>query len=294
MDNQFERLKRQYKDIPIPDQLDFLVNQSIRQAIKPRRRKVAGMRWFAGTAAAVVIFIAGINTSPNFAQAMSEVPVIGQLVKVLTIKEWKVEQPTAKATLQVPSITNMDNKSLEAALNDKYMEEAKKLYEDFTAEMERLKQNGGGQLGVNSGYVVKTDNDQVLAIGRYVVNTVNSSSTTFQYDTIDKNNQLLITLPSLFKDDRYISIISDNIKMQMKQQMKDDPKKSYWVEGVPNQVNTYFKAIAQDQNFYIGDDGKLVISFNKYDVAPGYMGVVEFVIPTEALADVLVSHAYLK
>ncbi|TMV43311.1 DUF3298 and DUF4163 domain-containing protein [Paenibacillus mesophilus] len=294
MDNQFERLKRQYKDIPIPDQLDFIVNQSIKQAVKSRKRKSASRRRLTGIAAAVVIFVAGINTNPNFAKAMSEVPVIGQLVKVLTIKEFKVEEPTAKATLQVPAITILDNKSLETALNDKYMEEAKKLYQDFTTEMDRLKQNGGGQLGVNSGYTVKTDNDQILAIGRYVVNTVNSSSTTFQYDTIDKKNQLLITLPSLFKDDRYISIISENIKVQMKQQMKDDPKKAYWVEGVPNQTNTYFKAIAQNQNFYINNDGKLVISFNKYDVAPGYMGVVEFVIPTGTLADVLVSHAYLK
>ncbi|MFB8736384.1 hypothetical protein ACEQPO_30285 [Bacillus sp. SL00103] len=34
------------------------------------------------------------------------------------------------------------------------------------------------------------------------------------YDTIDKKNHVLITLPSLFKDDRYIDVISENIKEQ--------------------------------------------------------------------------------
>ncbi|MDU5177028.1 RsiV family protein, partial [Clostridium sp.] len=41
-------------------------------------------------------------------------------------------------------------------------------------------------------------------------------------------------------------------------------------------------------------EGKLVISFDKYEVAPGYMGVVEFVIPTEILSDSLVSNEYIK
>lgn len=32
----------------------------------------------------------------------------------------------------------------------------------------------------------------------------------------------------------------------------------------------------------------------KYEVAPGYMGVVEFQIPTEVIKDALVSHEYIK
>jgi hypothetical protein len=46
-------------------------------------------------------------------------------------------------------------------------------------------------------------------------------------------------------------------------------------------------------NFYINEDGKLVISFNEYDVAPGFMGVVEFVIPTDLIKDLLVSDYYI-
>lgn len=286
MNEQLEQLKSKYKNTPIPDELDFVVKKAIKQS---KKRHGSRMKSLVGVGAAAIIFVTGINASPAFAKALSDVPLVGSLVKVLTFTEYKVDEETANANIKVPAITNMENKTLEATLNNKYLEESKKLYSDFTAETEELKKNGGGHTGVDSGYEVKTDNDQILSIGRYVVNTVGSSSTTFKYDTIDKKNQLLITLPSLFKDDSYISLISENIKEQMRQQMKADPDKTYWVD---DQMD--FDRIAKDQSFYINNEGKLVISFDKYEAAPGYMGMVEFIIPTDVIADALVSHVYIK
>lgn len=71
----------------------------------------------------------------------------------------------------------------------------------------------------------------------------------------------------------------------------------YWVrdgEGVEEDLIEVFETIKEDQNFYITEQGKLVIAFDKYEVAPGYMGLVEFEIPTELLSDVLVSNEYIK
>ncbi|MFU1793173.1 hypothetical protein ACM1RC_04840 [Paenibacillus azoreducens] len=34
--------------------------------------------------------------------------------------------------------------------------------------------------------------------------------------------------------------------------------------------------------------------FDEYEVSPGYMGVVEFIIPTPVITDALVSNAYIK
>jgi hypothetical protein len=149
---------------------------------------------------------------------------------------------------------------------------------------------------VDSGYVIKTDNDDILSIGHYIVNTVGSSSTVFKYDTIDKKNEVLITLPSLFKDNSYIETISENIKEQMLENNKLDESKFYWVEGIEGEVDDslLFKTISDTQNFYINDDAKLVISFDKYEVAPGYMGVLEFVIPTDILTDILVGNEYIR
>ncbi|WNR46743.1 RsiV family protein [Paenibacillus roseipurpureus] len=293
MDEKIEQMKQQYMDIPIPAELDFIVNRAIQLHKKKSKRS---MKWVAAAAAAVVILVAGLNTSPALAQSLSEVPYVGKIMKVLTFRAYTFDDGAHIAKIEVPIITNIDNKTLEESLNTKYLEESKELYASFMTDMEKMKASGKeGHLGVDSGYVVKTDNDLILAVGRYVVNTVGSSSTTFQYDTIDKKNQLLITLPSLFRDESYVQTISQNIKEQMLQRMKDDPSKVYWVEGAPIDAKmAIFKTIKKDQSFYINAQNKLVIVFQKYEVTPGYMGVVEFVIPTNLISEQLSTHAYLS
>lgn len=298
-DKNLQQLKKNYMDVPIPVELDFIVKKSLEDngvKITNSRSNFKGIKIAAASiVAATALFTVGVNSSPVFAASLSNVPVVGSIVKILTFREYTVNEDSYNADIKVPSIQGLENKDLENNLNDKYLTENKKLYEDFMADMEDMKSNGDGHLGVSSGYVVKTDNDKLLSIGRYVVNTVGSSSTTMKYDTIDKQSEILITLPSLFKNDSYVNIISENIKKQMIEQNKADENKFYWVEGIEKDINMdLFEKISKDQNFYINSEGKLVISFDKYEVAPGYMGVVEFVIPTEILSDSLVSNEYIK
>lgn len=292
-------LKKEYLKTPIPGGLDLLVKETLRNGgvhkmkVKNMFKKISIPA--ASIAAAAAILIITVNLSPAFASTLSKVPLVGGIIKVLAIKEYNVNDDQYNANIKVPSINGMENRTLENSLNEKYLAENKKLYERFIADMESLKKNGGGNLGVESGYTVKTDTDRILSIGRYVVNTVGSSSTTMKYDTIDKKNEILITLPSLFKDDKYIDVISENIKEQMIEENKADKKKFYWVEGIEqNGTMELFNKILSKQNFYINPEGKLVISFDKYEVAPGYMGIVEFIIPTEAISGLLVSKDYIN
>ncbi|MDD1504628.1 DUF3298 domain-containing protein [Lysinibacillus sp. CNPSo 3705] len=295
MDEKLKELEKQYNEVSIPKELDFVVENALKQGKKKRKKRAP--QWLLGSAAAAMLFTAGLNVSPAMARTLSDIPVVGSVVKVLTWTEYEVKEETYDANIKVPSIENLENKDLANALNEKYRSEGKALYNDFIAEVGDLKANGGGYLGVDSGYDVKTDNDQILSIGRYTVNTVGSSSTTMHYDTIDKQNEILITLPMLFKDNNYIKTISENIKEQMREQMAiPNPRKVYWVNGAglpDEEVTDNFTAIKADQQFYISDKGKLVISFDKYEVAPGYMGVVEFEIPTNVLKKDLVSSNYI-
>jgi len=299
MNEKLEILRRNYMEIAIPSELDFVVGEALQKMgmSKMMRKNRFKKTKIAATAAvaAFALLIAGVNASPVFAAALTKVPVVGSVVKVLTFREYAVNDGTFNSNIEVPAIQGLENKGLESSLNGKYLEEGKKLYEQFNVEMEELKANGGGHLGVDSGYEVKTDNEDILSIGRYTVNTVGSSSTTMKYDTIDKKNGILITLPSLFKDDSYVDRISENVKSQMLEQNKADGDKLYWVAGI-EEVSSMelFDKISKEQSFYINPEGKLVISFDKYEVAPGYMGVVEFVIPTEVLSDILVGKGYIK
>lgn len=283
-----EQLKNKYKDIPIPSELDRVVEQALRK--KNNKKPLAW--WGAGVAAAAVIFTTSLNISPALAKSLSDVPVVKNIVEVLTFKEYHLNEGNYEADIQVPKVDNMENTSLQESLNNKYLAESQQLYEKFMSEMEAQKAFGeDGHLRIESGFEIKTETEQILSIGRYVEETMASSMTTIHYDTIDKQNQLLITLPILFKDSSYQEIISENIKQQMRQQMAEDESKVYWIE--PSDPDA-FTTIKENQNFYINADNQLVISFNEYEVAPGYMGTVEFVIPTEELQGVLVSNEYLK
>lgn len=293
MHDKLNRMKEQYESTPIPDELSSIVNKTI----ATRRKKNRALPWIASVAAACALLFAGVNASPAFAKAMSDVPVLGEIVKVMTIREYAEQDDNTAVHIETPGIANLGNAELEQTLNNKYLEENKKLYENFKDEVAQLNQEGGGHLSLDSGYEVVTDNEQLLTLLRYVVESAGGSAESRQYDTIDKINHLVITLPSLFKDDSYIQVISNNIKEQMRQQMQDNPDNIYWVEqpGVePELPEDLFQTIDKDQNFYISPSGKLVISFNEYDVAPGYMGVVEFTIPTEVIQDLLVSNEYIR
>ncbi len=291
-----EQLKQEYNNIQVPIELDFIVRTSIQQGRKNMKRKntvkiikVAS----ASVAASFVLLTAGVNTSPVLANTLAKVPVVGGIIKVLTFREYKLDDGNYNANVQVPEIQGLENKELENSLNEKYLKESQELYDQFMEEVKELEQAGGGHMGVDSGYVVKTDTDKILSIGRYVVNTVGSSSTVFKYDTIDKENQILISLPGLFKDDTYIDIISDNIRSQMKEQMEADENIIYWIDEQDDMVEP-FEKISKEQGFYISEEGKLVIAFDKYEVAPGYMGTAEFVIPSDILSEILVGNEYIK
>ncbi len=295
-----EQIKEDYLATPIPEELDLLVKDVLKESgvkMYDEKKIFRGLKVAAASlVASLLLLTAGVNTSAAFAQTMLKVPLVGNIVEVVTFREYTFDQNTFNAKIKTPAISGLGDKELEDSLNQKYLAENEGLYLQFLREIEDMEELGGGHLGVDSGYIVKTDNERILAIGRYVVNIVGSSSTVFKYDTIDKEKEILLTLPSLFKDDSYVRLISENIKKQMLEQHRADENNIYWLPEIQDDdvYVEFFEEIEARQSFYINPANKLVISFDKYEVAPGYMGVVEFEIPTEAIADILVGQEYIN
>ncbi len=298
-DRKLEAMKHEHKIIPIPDELDFVVRKALKQAnVQPtvKKKNIKGLYAALSVATVATFFVTGVNTNKSFASTVSKVPVLSSLAKVVTFHEFSINEDQSKANIKVPKITGLENKKLEESLNEKYLSEGKALFDKFKEEVRYAKGIGGAHLGIKSGYEVKTDNDQILSIKRYEVSTSNGYSAT-QFDTIDKQNEILIKLPSLFKNDDYIDLISENIKKQMIERYEVDKENNYfWVEGIPSDLEPagLFQKINKNQNFYINKDGKLVICFEKYEVAPGAYGESEFIIPSTILKDSLVSNTYIK
>ena len=82
----------------------------------------------------------------------------------------------------------------------------------------------------------------------------------------------------------YITPISENIKEQMRSQMENDENISYWLDDEMEELN--FNEITEETDFYINQNNDVVICFNEGDVAPMYMGMIEFEIPAEVLKEI--------
>lgn len=108
-----------------------------------------------------------------------------------------------------------------------------------------------------------------------------------KYYQIDKTTGQTATLKDLFKENAdYVTVISDEIKKQMKHQMEQG-ESVYWLEPTDNiDASEAFQAIKKDQNFYFDKDGNIVIVFDEYEVGPGYIGCPEFVIPADLVKEI--------
>ena len=104
--------KKVYDNIEIPAELNDVVNNAIhsmdkeKSLKKHRSRNTVRIFRYCGTAAAalLVCMTIGLNTSEVFAREMSELPVIGSLAKVLTIRSYHEKDEGHDITVKVPEI----------------------------------------------------------------------------------------------------------------------------------------------------------------------------------------------
>lgn len=264
-------LKKEYMDIKIPENLDDVVKESIK---KVDRKSIVNKKIIGSAAVLAIIF--GINISPAFADVVSDIPIVGNIVKLVTVKNYTLKKNNVEADIKVPAIEGLENKQLEENLNEEFIKNGKKIYEELIEEFPSINNQ---MKYVGSDYKIKADNDSFLSIEIIKEEIQASSYTTKKHYTIDKNKQIVLTLPMLFEGDNYIEEISNDIKTQMIENMKKDSNLTYFLEADENEeVIDSFDKIKENQDFYINNDGNLVICFDQYEVAPGYMGTLEFII----------------
>ena len=131
-----------------------------------------------------------------------------------------------------------------------------------------------------------TDTDKLFAIRFDKTIVMNSGNESVKIYNVDKETGKFLTLGDLFKaDSDYISVLTANIQSQMREQMAADENVIYYLDS--DMPEWDFKGLDGDESYYFDQDGELVVTFDEYEVATGYMGAVEFVIPksvTGALA----------
>ncbi|MCL4518140.1 MAG: DUF3298 and DUF4163 domain-containing protein [Thaumarchaeota archaeon] len=288
---QFEPLVREYESIEIPEDLESIVNRTISNYERRRKRNWKITTFAACAAAVAALFVGTVNFSPVAASTLSRIPALRPVVQLVTIKELFYKSDTREADVKIPQVEGLDNSQLAKSLNKKYIAQGTELYNKFLQGIGEDKVSPM-TLALFTNYKIKTNTKDMLVVERTNTEIAASGTESVTYDNIDLKNQVIITLPSLFKDDSYIDAISENIKTQMGEKTNLADGIMFFIEGDGSAGG--FSRITPEQNFYINSDSKLVIVFNECEVAPCSMGIVEFVIPTEVIQTILVSNTYIK
>lgn len=209
---------------------------------------------------------------------------------------YEVSEKLGEASIETLTIKDIGDSEFNKKLNDKLLEISNSAYNSF---IDQLKESEDADLPEDSqtamfskylNFKIMGDTSSVLSIVAVESNVMASSNVTFKSIVADKANQKFLSLSDLFTSDEYVDIISNYIKEEMQRQMETDENLSYFI-GDDDGFN--FEKIKENQNFYINNDGKLVILFDKYEAAPGYMGALSFIIPTDKVQNILPENSLL-
>lgn len=209
-----------------------------------------------------------------------------EAVKVTTADKYEFAEGGMEVKVVTPKIHGLADTKLMNELNKGFAKDAKEIIAEFETEVADIKKENPGadpHLGVYSDYVIKTDTKNYLAFDVYVGNSVGSSSSDHDFYTIDKRTRKLVTLKGLFKkNSNYVQVLSKYIKSEMERMNKKEGG-MFWIKPTDSDA---FKKIDKDQNFYIDSKDRLVICFDKYEVAAGAQGSPEFIIPAKIIKNI--------
>ena len=225
-------------------------------------------------AISIISFIILPNISPNIAYAMEEIPIIGKIVKVVTIRNYFEKYGNSEIELEIPNIKNHDNSESDANndINEDVERLSKKIMDDF---MKNKNPKQYSSINVKTDVIRNTENLFTLKLTTTEVSA--SSDTKYKYYHIDKKEDKIVKLSDLFINDEYKTIFKDEIRKQMIERMKNDPNITYWLDNEKEEWS--FLNISDNTNFNFSKNGNIIIIFDKYEVGPGSVGAPEFEIP---------------
>ena len=282
--------KKAYESMEIPEELSGTVNGLIEADKRKRKGKTLRFLYRRGAAAAAcaVLFAVGLNTNAAFAQTASEIPVIGALARVLTIRSFQETEGDYQMNGEVPAVeaekgeafADRVNAEIEAIV-DRYTAQAK---EEFEAYKEAFFATGGTeeewngrQMDIVVDYEVCYQQDPVLSLELVTAKGWVAASEERHYYNLDLEKEKELTLADVLGDD-WISICNAEIDRQIREQIAADPGLSYFGYGDNDLAELKFRTVDGETDFYLNAAGEAVVVFPEYAIAPGYMGYREFVI----------------
>jgi len=256
-----------------------MINQTIEKEQHERQKRNRKKRWIA-VAAALALFVTPLNVSQAFADTMAEIPVIGVLAKVLTFRSYQVENKDIVAEVTIPEVTELTSEAYEDQINGLIQAKVDVMFENAKREAEGYKEaylaTGGTEEAYEArkvrakvDYQVFSKTEDVLSFSVYSWVTVAAAYEDHAYYNLDLRNNRELTLEDLLGED-YVTVATDRVKGQMETQSEKEGI-TFWEETMKPEWQ-----IPEDISFYINESGNPVLVFEKYEIAAGAFGRLEY------------------
>lgn len=280
----------QKENLFVPPQIHLQTEQFLASLPEKKRTKVipfsSKMVRKVAVAAACFLFVTLFflpNVSVVYAKAMENIPIIGKLVEVLTIRNYFYSDGRHELDAEIPSVNDPSASKASELINMNVNELTSKIIQKFYEELELTANQGYGSIYIDYETITNTDRWFTLKL---TVNEVTGSSDTYHvFYHIDRTIGKYVQFGDFIAEENF-DMIEQIIIKQMKAEMAENANITYWVD--PHEFGESITSLDENQNFYFNENGDFVIVYNKYEVAPGSMGCPEFTISKEEIAPYLI------
>ena len=273
--------KSKYDKLEIPKELSSVVEDAIQTGLKSENKKAQMYRRIIGIVATIiVVFILPLNLVPSYAKAVQNIPIIGELAKIFTFREYHFEDGIKYIDVKIPEFVYDGKTDLEKRVNQeisKIINEEIENAENHAKEYYTAFVETGGDpkdfmpIGINIDYEVKSITEKRVSFVITKNETFASAYFVEYFYNIDMETGRCLTLKDLFGND-YKEIVTKNIQSTIsswEQEKQDLIFKDVNIEDLIN----------ENTKFYINDKNEIVVVFDKYEIAVGAAGRLEFAIP---------------
>ena len=272
--NEFKQAREEYESTPIPEELDQRVQAGIRQGRSAGRAKRHGFRWGIGVAAACMVMVGGLNVSPTFAAAAADVPVLGGLFQVLTVRNYETVKDGIDYDVSVPEVDA--NGTLTEAVNaeiqkrvDAHLAQAHADWDDykeaFFATGGTEEQWADREMDVIIDYEIKSQTDSTVSfVVDFAECWVSAQQQRYCYN-LDLANNKDITLADVLGED-WVNICNTAVQAYIDQ----DTSGLFFTADKGG-----FTTVDDTTSFYLNQDGSVTLVFPEYAIAAGAAGIVE-------------------
>lgn len=284
--NELKQAKEIYDGTAIPPELSGRVLAGIRDGKAHYRNRRSRMihRWTA-IAAGFCVMLAGLNLSPALAKAAANVPVLGGLFRILTFADSNKSENGIDYSISVPEVDaeSMLAEKVNTAVQERVDRHLAKARQDWEEYREAFLATGGTEdewnnrkMDVIIDYEIMSQaEDRVSFIVYFAEGWVSSREERYYYN-LDFTEERELALRDYLGED-WVSVCNASIQRQIDESAYADGSTLFFA---PDEGG--FTTVDESTDFYVRDDGRVVVCFPKYSIAAGAAGNVEFVIqPSE-------------